>query len=91
LASTKTNKNNVMKISVLAFVALFGFAFTACKKDYTCKCQRVYTNNDGETTTENDQTYTFKDSEARAATRCNDQEGTGSTITGDYTRECELD
>ena len=79
-----------MKISALAFIALFGFAFTSCKKDYTCSCQTVRTNEDGETSTTNDGTYTYKDSEARAATRCNDQETSGEDLLGTYTRECQI-
>ncbi len=80
-----------MKISVLAFIALFGLAFTSCKKDYTCECRKIRTDGQGNTTSEADGTYTFKDSEARAATRCNDQEGTGTDLQGDYSRECDLD
>ena len=79
-----------MKISVLAFVALFGFAFTSCKKDYTCQCKKIHSDSDGTSTTSSDGTYTFNDSEGRATTRCNDLEGTGSDIFGDYSRECEL-
>lgn len=79
-----------MKISAIAFIALFGFAFTSCKKEYTCACQRVYTNSAGETMTENESTVTFKDNAARATTRCNDREGTGSDIMGSYSRECEI-
>lgn len=79
-----------MKISVLAFVALFGLAFTSCKKDYTCECKKIYTDSDGTSTTTADGTYTFKDSEGRATTRCNDLEGTGSTFGANYSRECQI-
>lgn len=90
LASLKTINNINMKISVLAFVALFGLAFTSCKKDYTCECKKIYTDTDGDTSTSADGTYTFKDSEARATTRCNDLEGAGTDLGGAYTRECQI-
>jgi len=79
-----------MKISVLAFVAVFGFAFTSCKKDYSCECKKIYTDADGSTSSSSDGTYTFKDSEARAATRCNDLESAGTDLGGEYTRECQI-
>lgn len=82
-----------MKRSIPAFVALgalFALSLTSCKKDYTCECKKIHTDSSGNSTTTSDGNYTFKDSKPRAETRCNDQEGSGSDIGGDYTRECEI-
>jgi hypothetical protein len=80
-----------MKKAILAVAVLSAFSLASCKKEYTCECQKVRTDSEGNTTSDNDGSYTFKDSKPRAETRCNDQEGTGSDILGDYTRECSLD
>lgn len=79
-----------MKRAILALVVLSAFTMASCKKEYTCTCRKIYTDGDGNTTTESDGTYTFKDSRPRAEERCNDQEGSGSDIFGDYTRECQI-
>ncbi len=79
-----------MKRAILAIVVLSGFTMTSCKKDYTCSCKKIRTETDGSTTSDADGTYTFKDSKPRAETRCNDQEGSGSDILGDYSRECDI-
>ena len=75
-----------MKIKFM-FVALAIVAttMTSCKKDYTCKCQRTYTGNNGSLTVD-DGNYTFKDNKVKAASRCNDQE----TTTSDYVRSCSI-
>lgn len=79
-----------MKRAILAVAVLSAFSLASCKKEYTCECRKVRTDSDGNTSTESDGTYTFKDSRPRAETRCNDQEGSGSDILGDYTRECQI-
>ena len=79
-----------MKRTILALVVLSAFSLASCKKEYVCECRKIRTDSDGNTTTESDGTYTFKDSRPRAETRCNDQEGSGSDILGDYTRECQI-
>jgi hypothetical protein len=76
-----------MFVIVLAIVATTMFS---CKKDYTCKCNKIYTTSNGTTTTE-DGSYVFKDNKAGANSSCNDQERTGSDLGGDYSRQCDLD
>ena len=77
-------------IVLVAAVALSG-AMTSCKKDYVCKCNKTFTHSNGSTHTDPDGSYTFKDSKARAADRCNQQEGSGTdAIEGTYTRDCEI-
>lgn len=64
--------------------------FTSCKKEYNCSCKKVYTGSSS-TTSYQDDIYTFKDTRARAESRCNEQEGTGSDVVGGaYSRECEI-
>lgn len=79
---------NVIKISALSMIVSMGLA--SCKKDYTCSCSKTYTRTDGSTYTSSDGLYTFDDSKVRASERCNAQEGSGSDISGDYTRDCEI-
>ncbi|WP_343632848.1 hypothetical protein [Fluviicola sp.] len=79
-----------MKRVVVAVVALSGLALASCKKDYTCECRMIRTDDDGSTVTSSDGTYTFKDSRARAEDRCNDLEDSGTDILGEYTRECDI-
>ena len=79
-----------MKRAMVALVVLSAFTLASCKKDYVCTCRKIRTDSDGNTTTDSDGSYTFKDSRPRAETRCNDQEGSGSDIFGDYTRECQI-
>jgi len=79
-----------MKRAVLALAVLSVFSLASCKKDYVCNCQKVYTDPDGSTSSSSDGSYTFKDSKPRAETRCNDQEGSGTDLGGDYTRECQI-
>nr|WP_294859746.1 hypothetical protein [uncultured Fluviicola sp.] len=79
-----------MKKVFLALVILSGFALGSCKKDYTCECRKIHTDDNGTSVTTSDGSYTFKDSKARAADRCNEMEGTGTDLGGDYTRECDI-
>lgn len=79
-----------MKKVVVAVIALSGLALVSCKKDYSCECRKIHTDDDGNTVTSSDGTYTFKDSRARAEDRCNDLEGSGTDILGSYTRECDI-
>ena len=79
-----------MKKAILALVVLSAFTLVSCKKEYTCACKKIYTDADGSTTTESDGTYTFKDTRPRAETKCNEQEGSGTDIFGDYSRECQI-
>jgi hypothetical protein len=79
-----------MKKAIFALVILSSFTMVSCKKEYTCTCKKIYTDDNGNSTTVSDGTYTFKDSQPRAETKCNDQETSGSDIGGDYTRECQI-
>ncbi|HLP11561.1 MAG TPA: hypothetical protein VK177_06470 [Flavobacteriales bacterium] len=78
-----------MKRIILAVAVLGVFSFSSCKKEYTCKCQKIYTGNSGSVTFD-DGTYTFKDSRPRAEDRCNELEKSGSDLGGEYTRECSV-
>lgn len=78
------------KLIILVAALGLGGAMTSCKKDYVCKCSKTYTKANGSTTTDADGQYTFKDTKPRAADRCNEQEGSGSDLSGSYTRDCEV-
>ncbi len=78
-----------MKKSVIAIMALFTLSIASCKKDYKCECEKTRTSGSSTLTTA-DGDYTFKDTRARAESRCNDQEGTGSDALGSYTRDCQI-
>jgi hypothetical protein len=78
-------KNLIILTSLLAL----GSAFTSCKKNYKCECEKTYTNNNSSVTVD-DGTYTYKDTKARAISRCNENESTGSDLGGEYTRDCEI-
>jgi hypothetical protein len=80
----------IMKKVILGLLVLSGFALGSCKKDYSCECKKIHTDDNGNSVSTADGTYTFKDSKVRAADRCNDLEGTGTDIAGDYTRECDI-
>ncbi len=61
----------------------------SCKKDYTCKCSKIYSDSTGSTSV-NDGSYILKDNEARAADQCNKQESTGTDLRGNYSRQCDI-
>ncbi len=77
------------KITLIA-LAIVATTMFSCKKEYTCKCSKIYTTSSGSVTYD-DGSYVLKDNEARAGDQCNKQEGTGSDLRGDYTRECDID
>ncbi len=79
-----------MKKVVVALVVLSGFTLASCKKDYTCECRKIHTDDDGSSVSTSDGSYTFKDSKVRAADKCNDLEENGTDILGDYSRECDI-
>lgn len=74
---------------ILTVIAVAALTLSSCKKEYVCKCQKIYTGSSGSTTV-NDGQYTFKDTRPRAEDRCNQQEGSGSDLAGDYSRECQI-
>jgi hypothetical protein len=78
---------NKMVLIGLAIVATTMFS---CKKEYTCKCEKIYTTSNGSETFD-DGSYIFKDNAARAEDQCNKQERTGSDLGGDYSRQCQID
>lgn len=79
-----------MKKSIIAaFALLVTLGFASCKKEYKCECEKTRTGSSTTVTTA-DGNYTFKDTRARAESRCNDQESTGSDALGSYTRDCEI-
>lgn len=78
-----------MKRVIVILAVLVTIGLTSCKKEYMCDCKRIYTGNSSSTSV-NDGTYTFKDSRPRAEEKCNDQEMTGSDLSGDYSRECSI-
>ena len=79
-----------MKRAILAVAVISAFSLVSCKKEYTCTCKKIYTDAGGNSTTVSDGTYTFKDSQPRAETKCNEQESSGSDISGSYSRECDI-
>nr|WP_294859747.1 hypothetical protein [uncultured Fluviicola sp.] len=79
-----------MKKAVLALLLLSGLTLASCKKDYTCSCAMVHTDDNGNRNTSSDGSYTFKDSRLRAEKKCNDLEETGTDVFGNYTRECDI-
>ncbi len=78
-----------MKKSVIAIIALVTLSLASCKKDYTCECKKTRTGGSSTLTTD-DGKYTYKDTRARAESRCQDQESTGADGFGNYTRDCEI-
>jgi len=78
-----------MKKSVIAIVALFTLGLASCKKEYKCECEKTRTGSSTTISTA-DGNYTFKDTRARAESRCNDQESTGTDGFGSYSRDCEI-
>jgi len=79
-----------MKRAFLTLAVLSAVALTSCKKDYNCECRKIYTDDDGSTVSSSDGSYTFRDSRARAESKCNEQEDSGSDLGGDWTRECDI-
>ncbi len=79
-----------MKKFIFILVISLGAGLVSCKKNYTCECKKIHSDDNGNSVTTSDGSYTFKDSRARAEDRCNDLEGTGTDIGGDYTRECDI-
>jgi len=79
-----------MRNVIIAVVLLSGFTLASCKKDYTCQCAIVQTDDNGNRNTSSDGNYTFKDSRIRAEKKCNDLEGTGTNFLGEYSRECDI-
>jgi hypothetical protein len=74
---------------ILVGLAIVAISIFSCKKDYTCKCSKIYTDSTG-SVTRDDGSYIFKDNKARAADECNAQEKTGSDINGNYSRQCAI-
>ena len=79
-------KNEKMKKSVVAIIALFTLSLASCKKEYRCECQKTRTTSTS-TQTSSDGQYTFKDKKSRATSRCNDLEKEAQS---GYTRECSI-
>ncbi len=77
------------KKMIIVALSLAATSLASCKKDYTCKCSKVYTDSTGSVSV-NDGSYIFKDNEARAADKCNQQESTGTDLRGKYSRECDI-
>lgn len=80
-------KRRILWVAIVAIGATT--TITSCKKDYSCKCQKTYTKSGGSVTVD-DNIYTYKDTRVKAEKRCSDNEGQGSDLGGDYTRDCEI-
>jgi hypothetical protein len=74
---------------MLAGIVTATLLTTGCKKDYICNCSKTYTSGSG-TSTQNYSTYTYKDTESTATSRCDANEKTGSDLGGDYSINCEI-
>ncbi len=72
-----------------AALCLFVLSMESCKKDYTCKCSKTYTSGTGSTTIDYS-VYTYKDTRARAETRCNENTKSGSDLFGNYSINCQI-
>jgi len=79
-----------MRNVFIAVILLSGFTLASCKKDYTCECAVVQTDENGNRNTSSGGNYSFNDSRIRAEKKCNDLEETGTNVLGNYTRECEI-
>mgnify|MGYP007080448291 CR=1 FL=1 len=84
-----TGNKNMKNKMVLIGLAIVATTMFSCKKDYTCKCSKIY-NYDSGSVSVDDGTYIFRDNQARAADQCNKQESTGSDILGGYSRQCDI-
>lgn len=80
-------KRRILLVAVVALGATT--TMVSCKKEYSCQCKKTYTKNGGSVTID-DNVYTYKDTRVKAEKRCNDNEGQGSDIGGDFTRDCEI-
>ncbi len=76
------------KLTIIG-LAIVATTMFSCKKDYTCKCSKIYVTDNGSVSVD-DGSYIFKDNEVRAADQCNKQEGTGTDLRGDYSRQCDI-
>ena len=81
-----------MKRSIISaiVIATLSLGAASCKKDYTCECKKTRTDNNGSSITTVDGDYTYKDTRARAESRCNNNETTGSDALGNSTIDCDI-
>lgn len=80
-----------MKKLILMSGILVGLAsMTSCKKEYTCECDKTYTDSGG-STTNNYAVYTYKDNLVDAESKCDANERTDSDLGGPYTINCSID
>ena len=73
----------------ILLIAAIAFAFTACKKDYTCECTTTMTTSTGTTTT-SAEGKTGKMKKADAEKKCD--EGDASAVSGPFSTnvECKI-
>jgi hypothetical protein len=74
---------------ILVGLAIVATTMFSCKKEYTCKCSKIYTTSNGSVSVE-DGSYILKDNEVRAADQCNKEESTGTDALGNYSRQCDI-
>jgi hypothetical protein len=80
-----------MKKVILSAAVLLclGTTLVSCKKDYTCKCSKTYTN--GSTTVTSDySTYSYRDTKTKAISRCDENSKSGSDLGGNYSINCDI-
>jgi hypothetical protein len=77
------------KLTILIAALAISSAFSSCKKEYVCKCEKTYANNNGSVNINDDQ-YIYKDTKPRAIERCDANETTGTDLGGDYAKNCSI-
>lgn len=79
-------KNSILIASAFLFM---GTSMVSCKKDYTCKCAKTYSNGNSSSTADYS-VYIYKDNRKRAEDRCNDNTTSGSDFFGNYSVNCQV-
>lgn len=77
-----------MKTIIIAGLLIW-LTGTSCRKDFTCKCSKIYTNGPVEPVP-NYETYTYKEKRNKAEDRCNAHTGSGSDTVGHYDISCQI-
>lgn len=62
---------------------------TSCRKDFTCKCSKIYTDGPGEAVA-NYETYYYKERRNKAEDHCNANARSGSDTVGHYDISCQI-
>jgi hypothetical protein len=80
-------KGIILRFAAIVFTCTLLFS---CEQEFTCKCSKTYTRDDGNVTYDNYAVYTYKDNRVRAEQRCDNNTSTGTDLGGDYTVNCDI-